>query len=199
MQKYPIHLLKVIEALKKLPGVGAKTAERFAFEMINWQDLALKNMAQIILSIPNELKICPECGALSSPSMCSFCVDSSRRSKILCLVATPKDVFSIEATHEYRGHYHVLGCLLSPLNGIGCDSLPLDRIKKRIADLKVEEVVIALDSTLEGDTTALYIKQELEALNIEVSRLAFGLPMGSSFDYVDGGTLAKALTARSRF
>lgn len=111
----------------------------------------------------------------------------------------PRDVFAIESTHEFKGVYHVLGKLLSPMQGIGPDALNLEKLKKRIIDLQIDEIIIALDSTLEGDATALYLKQELESLNLRISRLAFGLPIGSSLDYVDGGTLARALSARGKF
>lgn len=199
MQKYPIHLLKLIDVMRKLPGVGTKSAERFAFELINWPDERLKEMASVIQETKSAIKHCPLCGCLTGTDACPFCTDTARRSPSLCVVATARDVFSIEATHEFRGLYHVLGALLSPLEGISPDRLTLDLLKKRIETHKIEEVVIALDSTLEGDATSLFLKQELAPFCENVSRLAFGLPMGSSLDYVDGGTLARAFTARNKF
>lgn len=198
-QKYPIHLLKLIDVLKQLPGVGTKSAERFAFEMIDWNQAQLKQMAEVISETHSELRHCVECGCLADTDACPFCEQAQYRAHALCVVAAPRDVFAIEATHEYKGLYHVLGALLSPIDGIGPEKLNIDALKQRIAVHQIGEVVIALDSTLEGDATALYLKQELAALNIHVSRLAFGLPMGSSLDYVDGGTLARALSARGRF
>lgn len=197
--KYPSHLLKLIDVLRKLPGVGMKSAERFAFSMITWSDSQLDEMALIIKSTSTQLTHCSDCGCLTDLAGCPFCQESSRRSHTLCIVALPKDVFAIEATHEYKGLYHVLGALLSPIDGVGPEAINIEKLKARILDLGIEEAVIALDSTIEGDATALYIKQMLEPLHINVSRLAFGLPMGSSLDYVDGGTLAKALSARARF
>ena len=198
--KYPQHLLKLIDALKKLPGVGTKSAERFAFEMIGWDKGKLVSMADTIRTAPDLLKHCPECGSLTDEILCPLCApDASPRSNTLCVVAMPRDVFAIEATHEYKGLYHVLGALLSPLDRIGPEQINIDKLKRRIADRQVRELIIALDSTLEGDATALYLKQELEPLELSISRLAFGLPMGSSLDYVDGGTLARALSARGRF
>lgn len=199
MQKYPVHLLKLIDVMRKLPGVGAKSAERFAFELIEWPEDRLNQMADVIRTTKSQLKHCQICGCLTGLDACPFCTDASRRNPTLCVVATARDVFSIEATHEFRGLYHVLGALLSPLEGIGPDQLNIEMLKKRIQAHQIEEVVIALDSTLEGDATALYLKQQLEPQCSNVSRLAFGLPMGSSLDYVDGGTLARALTARGRF
>ncbi len=199
MQKYPLHLLKLIDVLRKLPGVGAKSAERFAFEIIGWPESKLCEMAEVIQATPKQLKHCPQCGCLQGIDSCPFCADAARRSKTLCVVAMPRDVFAIEATHEYRGLYHVMRALLSPLDGIGPEQLNIDKLKLRLITHQIEELVIALDSTLEGDATALFLKRELEPLHINISRLAFGLPMGSSLDYVDGGTLARALSARARF
>jgi recombination protein RecR len=197
--KYPIHLLKLIDVLKKLPGVGTKSAERFAFEIINWKEHQLNQMAEVIAATPSQLKHCDDCGCLIGVDACPYCLEAEARSHALCIVANPRDVFAIEATHEYKGLYHVLGALLSPIDGVGPEKLPIGKLKYRIATFHINEVIIALDSTLEGDATALYLKQELEPLNINVSRLAFGLPMGSSLDYVDGGTLARAMSARGRF
>jgi len=197
--KYPLHLLKLIDVLKKLPGVGSKSAERFAFEMIGWPKERLDEMADIIKATSSQLEHCEECGSLIDIQACPFCSKASERAHSLCIVSQPRDVFAIEATREFSGLYHVLGALLSPIDGIGPERLRLHKLKERLHTCRIEEVVIALDSTLEGDATALFLRQELNTLNIPVSRLAFGLPMGSSLDYVDGGTLARALHARSRF
>jgi recombination protein RecR len=197
--KYPKHLQKVIEVLKKLPGVGNKSAERFAFQMLNWTPLQLQEMAEIIQTIPKEIKQCKNCGCLIDHEACSFCDVARRDPTIVCVIASPRDVFAIEETHEFHGLYHVLGGLLSPMSGFGPEQLHINQLLQRIADLQIKEVVIALDSTLEGDATALYLKQELNSFNLTIQRLAFGLPMGSSLDYVDGGTLARAFTGRRNF
>lgn len=196
--KYPLHLCKLIEVLKRLPGVGNKSAERFAFQMLDWTPQHLKEMSEIIHDIPQKLQYCAECGCLTEAA-CLFCIPRRQSSNSLCIVASPRDVFSIEETREYHGLYHVLGAVLSPLNGIGVDKLNLHKLKERILKYQVQEVVIALDSTLEGDATSLYIKQELETMHLTITRLAFGLPMGSALDYVDGGTLARAFLGRNRF
>jgi recombination protein RecR len=197
--KYPVHLLKIIDLLRKLPGVGTKSAERFAFELIKWPEDQLRLAGEIIASTPQQISYCEECGCLGDAGFCPFCSHAGQRASTLCVVGMPRDVFSIEATGEYQGLYHVLGALLSPLNGIGPEVLNVPGLKQRIVGRRIHEVVIALDSTLEGDATSLYLKQELGSENIHVSRLAFGLPMGSALDYVDGGTLAHALIARGRF
>lgn len=196
---YPEHLLKLILSLKKLPGVGHKSAERFAFHLLTWQSNQLKELANIIQETPFKLIPCTLCGCLLDEEHCHYCDLNHRNSDTICILAHPKDVFSIEETREYRGLYHVLGGLLSPIEKKGPEHLNILKLKERLAHLNVKELVIALDSTLEGDATALYLKHELQSFPIKISRLAFGLPMGSSLDYVDGGTLARAFTARSQY
>lgn len=196
--QYPSHLLKVINVLKRLPGVGTKSAERYAFHMLGWPVEHLHEMAQALKEMPEKLKQCEECGCLKEHH-CSFCTEERKKSGFICVLSSPKEAFSIETTGEYKGLYHVLGGLLSPLDGLGPDKLSITLLKNRIINLKIQEMIIALDSTLEGDATALYLKHELEPLRITTYRLAFGLPMGSPIDYVDGGTLARALSAKSKF
>lgn len=197
--QYPSHLQKVINVLKRLPGVGTKSAERFAFHMLGWPQEYLHEMAHVLKDIPEKLKQCSECGCLKDEHRCAFCSEERQQSGIMCVLSSPKEAFAIESTGEYRGLYHVLGGLLSPLDGVGPDKLSIAPLKNRIHDLKIQEVIIALDSTLEGDATALFLKQELEPLQVITYRLAFGLPMGSPIDYVDGGTLARAFSAKSKF
>lgn len=199
LMKYPSHLMKLIEVLKRLPGVGNKSAERFAFEMLEWPENRLQELSVVIQQIPHYLQKCSECGCLKGNEACGFCHERRQESKALCVVASARDVFAIEETREYKGLYHVLGGVLSPMDGINPASLTLPKLKERINKHAIQEVVIALDSTLEGDATALYLKNELQRYNMNISRLAFGLPMGSSLDYVDGGTLARALAARGQF
>lgn len=196
--RYPEHLLKLISVLKKFPGVGTKTAERFAFHLLDWPEEKLSEMAFTVKDIRKNLKNCPECGALIERE-CIVCSDKSRSREILCVTASAKDVFLIEETREYRGLYHVLGALFSPIHGHAPPAEAVEKLKARIGTLGVKEIIIALDSTLEGDTTALYLKRELSPFPVSVSRLALGLPMGSSLDFIDGGTLARALAGRHMF
>jgi len=199
MHLYPKHLIKLIEHLKKFPGVGQKSAERYAFNLIEWPEKDLSQLAHLLTNLKNELKTCVRCGCLEREEDCPYCDDGRRNTKILCVASHFKDVFAIEETHEYQGLYHVLGGLLSPLEGKGPEQLTINKLKQRISDLGVTELIIAIDSTLEGDATALHVKKELEPFEITVSRLAFGLPLGSALDYVDGGTLAKAFVGRRGF
>lgn len=199
IMKYPSHLSKLIQVLKKFPGVGNKSAERFAFHLLTWSEDHLKELGEVVSGIKKNLKHCPECGCLVDENHCPFCDLSRRDSQQMCVIATPREVFSLEQTHEYRGLYHVLGGVLSPLENRGPEHLTLNKLKQRIAALGVKEVVVALDSTLEGDATSLFLKQELLAHPVHISRLAFGLPIGSPLEYVDGGTLARALMGRNQF
>jgi recombination protein RecR len=197
--RYPHHLIKLIQVLKKLPGVGNKSAERFAFQLLSWSDVQLKEFGQLLATTKENLTHCHHCGCLVGNEGCLFCENPLRETDKLCIIASPRDVYSIEETNEYKGLYHVLGGLLSPLDQKGPEHLSIHPLKLRINQLQVKEVVIALDSTLEGDATSLYLKQELASDQIEISRLAFGIPIGSSLDYVDGGTLARAFSCRHQF
>jgi recombination protein RecR len=192
--QYPDHLLKLISVFKKLPGVGTKSAERFAFHVLDWPQEKLAEMGNTIENTKNILNHCPDCGFLIERT-CPLCSDHGRDSLILCVVASAKDIFLIEQTHEYRGLYHVIGGLFSPLQGISIGPV-VEKLKERIARLGTQELILALDSTLEGDATALFIKKELGPFSIKTSRLALGLPMGSTLEYIDGGTLARAFTGR---
>lgn len=194
---YPSHLLQLIESMKKLPGVGSKSAERFAFEMLKWKSSELKALGNLIDTLPQKLQACMECGALRGEEPCLFCKDERTTSSTLCVLASSKDVYAIEATRTFEGLYHVLGGLISPLEGIGPGQLNFSKLLERIEKHKIQEVIIALDSTVEGDATALYLKKVLASSPARISRLAFGIPMGSSFDYVDGGTLGRAFVDRS--
>lgn len=195
LQKYPKDLLSLISYLKKLPGVGAKTAERFAFEFLRWKVDDLSTLGSLLQELLINVPTCSECGCITQENSCYFC-QKERDLSSLCILSTPRDAYAIEETRAYRGLYHVIEHLLSPLDGRHAEQLKIDRIKSRIERHGIKEVIIALDSTLEGDTTALYLKNELSKLHVQVSRLGVGLPMGSSLEYIDGGTLTRAFTGR---
>ncbi len=173
--------------------------ERFAFHLLNVSEEELKGFSEKIGDIKQKVYSFPECGCLIGAEVCSFCTPGRRDPSLICLVSSPKDVFAIEETRAYKGLYHVVGALLSPLEGRTPDQLKIEKLKTRCAALSPREIIIALDSTLEGDATSLYLREQLESLGFITTRLAFGLPMGSSLDFVDFGTLEKALTGRQRF
>lgn len=197
--QYPRRLEKIFSLLQKLPGVGRRTAQRYAFDMLlRWSEANLEDFQAAI----NELKslhLCSECGCLADDAKCLYCSNPVRRQDQLCIVSSPKEVFTLESTREYSGLYHVLSGLLSPLDGRGEEKLGLSKLVSRISNGQICEVILALDSSLEGDATCLFLKEKLEFLPIKISRLAFGIPVGSSLEFVDGGTLARALSARGSF
>lgn len=197
--KYPTALIPIIAYLKKLPGVGTRTAERFAFELLSWKKDELSTFGEMVSTIQNKLPPCALCGCLTNEGTCPFCSASNRNPTQLCLVASAKDVFAIEEIGSYKGLYHVIEHLLSPLDHRHASGINVERIEQRIKTLETQELIIAFDSTLEGDTTALYLKTHFQNTSLRISRLAFGMPVGSSFEYVDGGTLSRAFNGRQSF
>lgn len=194
--QFPAHLQTLLALLRRLPGVGHRTAERYVFQLLEWTPEQLQQLVRALTELPEKISTCSACGALAEGPLCSVCLDGSRDRRVLCILGHPRDVYAFEATGAFHGMYHVLGGLLSPLERRGPEALGLERLHRRIQALQVHEIILALDTTLEGDATALFLKKELEAAGCRVSRLAFGLPLGSSFEYVDGGTLARALAGR---
>ncbi len=199
MVNYPEELQKLINHLKKLPGVGKTTAERFAFALLKWKEAELQTLGRCLAALPANIKPCPDCGCLISRNTCRMCDLKERDSRVICIISSPKDAYLIENTGIYRGLYHVIDSLLSPMEGRGIEKLHLEKLEARLDKSSVKEVVLALDSTLEGDATALFLKNHLQPKNLKISRLAFGLPVGSSLEYIDGGTLARALSGRQNF
>lgn len=197
--KYPSHLLSLMNMLKRLPGVGNKTAERYAFQILTWPAKYRHELADALEHLDANLGYCEECGCLKGLEPCHFCTHARAAEGVICIVAAPRDAYAIDETSEFHGLFHVLGGLLSPMEGMMPERLSIPKLVERIKKHEVREVVIALDSTLEGDATSLYLKRDLDPLGVNVTRLAFGIPMGSSLDYIDGGTLARALSARSSF
>lgn len=199
MAKFPLPIEKLILQLRKLPGVGMKTAERYAFEMLSWEASSLELLSNTLQSIQSEIKPCPDCSCLQSENTCPFCSSPVRDKTLLCVVSCPKDVYPIEETRIFKGMYHVLGGTLSPLHGYNTEKFDIGKIKQRISSLGVTDVVLALDSTLEGDATSLFLKEELQHSSVRISRLAFGIPLGSALEYVDPGTLTRAFLGRHEF
>lgn len=199
MNGYPPTLLSLIAFLKKLPGVGSKTAERFAFHLLAWEEKELGDFADLVSKVKTKILSCRTCGCLQEKEVCPFCNLELRDPKVMCVISSPKDVYLFEQTHTFKGCYHVLGPLLSPLDGKSPDDLHIDSLMTRLEDYKTEEVIIALDSTLEGDATALFLKEALSKLQLRLTRIAFGLPIGSTLDYIDGSTLTQALSGRQNF
>jgi recombination protein RecR len=200
--KYPKPLLTLISNLQKLPGVGKKTAERYCFDILSWSKEDLDTFAYHLFELKKKIGTCDVCQALldlSDQKGCPFCDETKRDKTHLCILSSQKDLFAVESTHMFLGMYHILDGLLSPSNHFSPKDLHLDRLKERILTLGTKEITLALDATLEGDATSLFLKKELEPLNVKISRLALGMPIGACLDFIDEGTLSKALSERTVF
>jgi recombination protein RecR len=199
MTKLPDPIQKLAIQLRKLPGVGIKTAERFAFHLLSWEKESLQHLAKSLEQIQNKISPCQVCACLKGAEPCEFCNPHKRDPELLCIVSFAKDVYPIEETKAFKGMYHVLGGVLSPLQGYSTTEINTKKIKDRIETQGVKDVLLALDSTVEGDATSLFLKEELRGCQVSISRLAFGIPLGSSLEYVDSGTLGRALLGRNPF
>lgn len=194
--RFPDGLEKIVSYFRKFPGVGSKTAERFAFDLLNWKEQDLASLGSHIKHFHEKIKPCTICGCLLENDKCPFCQNSSRDRFSLCILSSPRDVYLFEQTNMFKGLYHIIRHLINPLEGKGTEGLFIEGIKARIEKEHIQEVIIALDSTLEGDATSLFLKKELKKEGISISRLAFGMPVGSSIEHIDEGTLSKAFTGR---
>lgn len=192
---YPDLFIKLIEYLQNLPGVGAKTAQRYAFKILEMDESLLNDFANTLISIKKDIKSCPVCGFLSENTYCPICNDKSRNKQQIMVVSYPQDVIAIEKTDTYHGMYHVLNGVISSSKGIYPEDINLNSLFDRL-DENVKEVIIATSPTMDGETTALYIDKLLKKYDVLVTRLANGLPMGASLDYADELTLIKAMSNR---
>lgn len=203
---YPQQFEKLVQVLRKLPGVGWRNAEKLAFSLLDWPSADLRSLAETIEQLPKQLHFCPICGSLYQ-NACDFCDISKRSPHQLLVIASPREVFSIESSGIYRGLYHVLRGLISPIDQRYGESLRLNSLTERVEKLEtLSEIIIALDSTADGDMTALYVKRAAEKAHLQgerklpkISRIAFGLPIGSSVENADYATLARAVTSRQFF
>jgi recombination protein RecR len=196
MDAYTESISRLIEALGRLPGIGRRTAERLAFHLLESDTEEVGALAQALQDIKTKVGRCGECGAMAEGERCAICASPRRDRTRLCVVERPKDVIRIEAAGGYNGLYHVLGGLLAPMEGVGPDRLDLDRLVRRAAGGEVQEVILALSPTVEGDGTALCVAERLKGARVRVTRLARGLPTGVSLDYANPGMLADALRGR---
>jgi len=194
---YGLPLLQaLVDHFKKLPGVGEKTARRLTFAILDMDDEEVREFAETLSQVKKRIGFCNRCGNLAEGELCAICRDEKRIGSILCVVERSADLFILEAAGSYRGRYHVLHGVLSPLDGVGPGDLTLDRLEQRVREEGIEEVIVATNPSIEGDTTSLYIANMLKKYKIKVTRPARGLPMGSSLEYVDRGTITRALEGR---
>ena len=193
---YPKSLETLIESFKMLPGVGTKSAQRYAMLMLEKSDEEIQMFAQALLDAKNNIKPCKICGNYTEGDICDICSDDSRDKQVICVVQSFKDVIAMEKTQEYHGQYHVLNGLISSVKGIMPQDLNIDGLLKRLDGVK--EVIVATSPTLEGETTAMYLSNVLKDKNVMVTRIAHGLQMGSHVDYVDELSLIKAMENRKQ-
>ena len=191
-------LIRLQESLAKLPSVGKKSAERMAFAMLEMDDDDLLEFSDAIRELKEKIHLCPICGNITEDEICDICADSDRNKSTLMVVSSPKDVIAFENAEGYHGLYHVLGGTISLSKGKGIDDLNIDSLIKRVEQGDIKEIIIATNPTVDGETTALYLAKLLEGKNVNVTRLAYGLPMGGNLDYADALTLTKAIEGRRK-
>lgn len=196
MEHYSEPIARLIEAFSRLPGVGRKTAQRFAFHVINMSEEEVKALSEAILSVKENLTYCSICCNLSDQSICSICTSPSRSEEVICVVEDPRDVAAMERTREFNGRYHVLHGTISPMDSITPDMLRIKELLHRMASENVKEVIMATNPTIDGEATAMYIARLLKPFGVKVTRIAHGLPVGADIEYADEMTISKALENR---
>jgi recombination protein RecR len=189
-------LARLINEFKHLPGIGQKSAQRLAFHVLRSSRDDAEQLAQAILDVKDKLGLCRVCNNISDSETCQYCRDPNRDVRVICVVEEPHNIIGIETTRQFSGTYHVLHGALSPLRGIGPDQLKLKGLIDRIGEGKTEEVIVATNPTVEGETTAVYLSKLLKPLGVRVSRIAMGIPVGSELEYADEVTITKALEGR---
>ncbi len=187
---------KLVNEFSKLPGVGKKTAQRYAYKIIDMSEAEARAFADAILGVKRKVKYCKTCGNFTEEEVCGIC--STREQNVICVVKEPKDVAAIEKLHEFKGVYHVLHGVIDPLSGVGPNDIRLRELLSRISDGNVKEVIVATNPDVSGDATAMYIAKLIKPLGVEVTRLAHGIPIGSEIEYTDDVTLARAFVERNK-
>jgi len=193
--KNPIQLL--IDELKRLPGIGPKSAQRIVFHLLKQSNETCSTLAQAIGELKKNLKLCSLCNDLTDLDPCRLCGDPKRDHRMICVVEEPFNILSIEKSGGYRGLYHVLHGAISPIDGVGPDQLRLKNLLSRVADGTVEEIILATNPTTEGEATAIYVSKLLKPLEMKISRIALGIPVGSDIEFADSLTISRALSGRS--
>jgi recombination protein RecR len=196
MYHYPASIRNVIKQFAKLPGIGTKTAERLAMHVLRTSRHEAAQLADSILELKAKIRLCAQCFALSDGEVCHICADPGRDATRLCVVEQPADMASIEKAGGYNGHYHILQGVLSPIDGIGPDQVRLRELLTRVQEGRIEEVILATGTTVEGEATAAYLAERLARHTARVTRIASGVPMGGDLKYVDQVTLKKAMETR---
>ena len=193
---YPEVFSDLVEDFKLLPGVGEKTAERFVYSLVNRDEEETKKISEDIINFKNKIRHCEVCGHLTDSEICNICSDKNRDKSVICVVEDSRSVFMFEKTNNYKGLYHVINGLISPIDDIGPEDINLESLINDRVNAELKEIIIALNPNIEGETTSLYIQKIMEGKNIKISRLSYGIPMGSDIEYLDPVMLTKTLEDR---
>ena len=196
MQYFPAALQNLADQFARLPGIGGKTAQRLAFHVLSLPEDVAQDFADAIIQAKKTVHTCPVCQNLTDREICPICEDDSRDHGLICVVAEPKDVIAMERSREFRGVYHVLHGVISPLNHVSQDDIRIKELLQRVAATDVREIIMATNPDTEGEATAMYISRLLRPMEIRVTRLAYGMPVGSQLEYADEMTLSRALEGR---
>ena len=192
------YLEKLIKKVSKLPGLGPRSSRRVVLHLLKDKEKLLLPLVEALSTVANNIRSCIECGNLDENEICKICKDSSRNQNLLCVVETVADLWALERSNVYNGKYHILGGVLSAIDGVNPEQLNIASLEKRLENKSITEIIIAISATLDGQTTAHYLAEILSKFNINITRLAHGLPVGGELDFLDDGTIAQALKARNK-
>ncbi len=196
MEQYALPIANLIDQLSKLPGIGRKTAQRLAFFILDMENSEAEKLANSIIQAKEDIKLCSVCCNLTDVDPCNICSDTSRDKSLICVLENAKDVIAMERSKEYKGEYHVLHGVISPMDNIGPNDIRIKELLQRLSSDDVKEIILATNPTVEGEATALYIAKIIKPLGIKVSRIAHGIPVGADLEYFDEVTLSKAMENR---
>ena len=193
---YTLPLARLIEEFQKLPGIGPKSAQRLAFHILKQSPEDVRHFSDALIDARDKIGYCNRCFNLSAQVVCEICSQPNRKKNLLCIVAEPKDLYALDRTGEFQGFYHVLQGLISPLEGISPEDLKIKELITRLSEPEIDEVILALPPSIEGDTTSLYLSRMIKPIEIKLTRIAFGLPVGADLEYADSMTITRALQGR---
>ena len=196
---YPAPLSRLIDELRALPGIGPKSAQRIAFHLLKGSREDAQRLSSAVLELLDAIRTCSVCNAVTDSDVCAICGDAGRSERVICVVEEPHNLIAVERTRDFRGRYHVLQGALSPLQGIGPDELKIEGLLQRVRAGGVEEVILATSPTIEGEATAVYLARVLKPLQVKVTRIAMGIPVGSDLEWADEVTMSKALEGRREY
>lgn len=196
MNDYAEPIARLIDELRRMPGIGQKTAQRLAYSLLRRPREDAERLSRAILDVKDKIRYCSRCNNFSDRDPCNYCTNPDRTPEIICVVEEPSDILPIEKTREYHGQYHVLHGALSPINGIGPEDLKLKNLLTRLQEANVKEIIVATNPNVEGEATAIYLAKLLKPIGVQVTRIALGLPVGSDLEFADEVTMSKALEGR---